>query len=126
MLNSHSDELLLTNSNWEDEKIVHVEYSRAHNGRMIEEYYTSFSFHIFQDSKKIKIYKLIDGIFVHPDYRGKGIGKNLIYAMEDIAKKENIDLIDINGVVNPGFFNKMGYALAEISESGCEKFTKRI
>ena len=126
MLNCDSDRLLLKDKRWENEEIVHVRYFRLDDGEILDESSTYLSFHMWQKSKIIKMYKLTDGIAVHPKYRGRGIGKNLICIMEDIAKRANIGLINVSGVVNSGFFNKMGYTLSENDNPFWNRYTKSI
>ena len=55
---------------------------------------------------------MIDDFEVHPDYRKKGVGRELLKKIEGIAKSENLVVIDLFANKKAGafeFWKKMGY-----------------
>lgn len=55
---------------------------------------------------------MIDDFAVHPDYRKKGVGRELLKKVEGIAKSENLVVIDLFANKKAGgfeFWKRMGY-----------------
>ena len=64
----------------------------------------------------------IDTLWVHENFRGKGLGSKLVKKVEDFARKQGIKYItlDTMSFQAPGFYKKLGYEV-ESKRKNCEK-----
>ncbi len=54
----------------------------------------------------------IGGLYVHPNFIGKGIGKNLLESIENYARKKGIKKLMLYSTLNAeNFYKKYGYKL---------------
>lgn len=54
----------------------------------------------------------INGLYIHPDFVGKKIGKALLDHMENLAKLNKLDSLNLMSTLNAvSFYKKMGYAI---------------
>lgn len=65
---------------------------------------------------------LMDGIFVHPDARGKGVGTLLLEAIVDEARRRNLssvrlDVIDVNARAR-ALYERVGFVAGATEETG--------
>jgi putative acetyltransferase len=52
----------------------------------------------------------ISAIYIHPDAVGNGIGTELLYKLEEIARNSNVLEISVNSTLNAeGFYQTKGY-----------------
>lgn len=59
----------------------------------------------------------MEEIFVHPEYRCKGLGKQLVQYMEQWLKEQEISSFEVNADKTKAFWQKLGYG-AKITRMG--------
>jgi GNAT superfamily N-acetyltransferase len=51
----------------------------------------------------------LQGIFIHPNLRGNGYGRELVSIMENITRRHGLGSVQLRDVGNPRFWEHMGY-----------------
>ncbi|HAT7876076.1 TPA: GNAT family N-acetyltransferase, partial [Legionella pneumophila] len=63
----------------------------------------------------------VDCIWVHPDFRQKGLGRNLMEKLEIFAKQKNCQVITIETAEFQArsFYEQLGYVVISMTEHNC-------
>ena len=86
-----------------------IQYIHYHNKGVYLENPTKIAFCLSEDEKTVEMNSMSGGIFVCPEFRGEGHGRQLINAMEAVGRNRKATALIIHGVTAPGFWEKVGY-----------------
>ncbi|KAL0269160.1 UNVERIFIED_CONTAM: hypothetical protein PYX00_006980 [Menopon gallinae] len=108
-------------------ELINMEWKRSHTARLRSISGSSDNFPtsivLLKDAGKpavvghCKLTKLshsnpvifIESVVIHPDYRGKGLGKLLMHKAESYLKRKNIEWIYLSTLGQEVFYEKLGY-----------------
>ncbi|MGA1821944.1 MAG: N-acetyltransferase family protein [Thermoplasmatota archaeon] len=62
---------------------------------------------------KHRVFASVENVYIKPEYRGSGLGLEMMYKLEDWAREKGFDTVQLNVWEFPGcasdFYKKMGY-----------------